>query len=111
MDALQLIERLAQLRPDCEPAELLRIGLLLALRHPQLDALEDEAELQRQCDDIAIQLSATADQHSAVADELDGLAAESPCDFSPDHLWTLVRAIKVQSQILNLYLGSAEARR
>lgn len=109
-----LIERLAQLYPHYGQSELLRMGLLLSLH--QTDESAGESALERANDDelsllsqkVSLQLSAAGDQHAAVADELDSLAATSPCDFSPAHVFTLVRAIKVQSQVLNLYLGPAE---
>ena len=85
------------------------MGLLLSLHHSNSEGVPNEAELERQCESIALQLSATFDQHAAVTEELDSLAATAPCDFSPNHLWTLVRALKVQNQILNLYLGSSQA--
>jgi trans-aconitate methyltransferase len=107
-----LITRLSKLRPNDGPAELLRLGLLLAMQSPQgdisgLDEKPDE-ELDRQCQQIGLQFSAASDQHGAVATELDTLASTAPCDFSPEHLWILVRALQVQSQLLNLYLGPAE---
>ncbi len=109
MEAQQLTQQLAELRPDLPPAELLRLALLLALQNPDLRVLASNGQLERQCQEIGLQLSATSDQHAAVADELDSLAATAPCDFSPTHLWTLVRAIKVQNQIINLYLGPCSA--
>jgi hypothetical protein len=109
VEAQQLTTQLAELRPDLPAAELLRLALLLALQNPDLKVLENDGELERQCQEIGWQLSATSDQHAAVADELDSLAATTPCDFSPNHLWTLVRAIKVQNQIINLYLGPCAA--
>lgn len=108
MDAQQLVERLARLRQDDEPTELLRMALLLSLQFPGLEHSCDDEELVAQCHEIAMQLSANSDQHAAVAEELDSLASTDTCDFSPDHLWTLVRAIKVQNQILHMYLGPSE---
>lgn len=110
MDAVKLITRLRRLRPGDETSELLRMGLLLALKHGDISELPDDRKLTQQCQEIAMQLSARSDQHAAVADELDSLAATEPSDFTPQHLWTLVRALKVQSQILNLYLGPSEHR-
>jgi hypothetical protein len=72
-------------------------------------AFESDEELLLRSQDISMQLNAAGDQHAAVADELDSLAATAPCDFSPSHVFTLVRAIKVQSQVLSLYLGPVEA--
>ncbi len=130
--AQQLIQRLAQLYPDYNTAELLRIGLLVALHRPELGDCEGVdlrefggiseyraavgrrehtglSALQEYCQEVSLQMSAASDQHAAVADELDSLAATTPCDFSPSHIWTLVRAIKVQSQVLHLYLGPVES--
>ena len=39
----------------------------------------------------------------AVAAELDAICIDGPVQFRPDQLWTLLRAVKVQSQILELY--------
>ncbi len=109
MNAQQLTQRLASLRPDAGPVDQLRLAFLVALQSEDLDRLEDEAVLAADCRKVELLVSATADQHAAVTDELDGLASATPCDFSPDHLWTLVRALKVQNQILHLYLGPADA--
>ena len=106
----QLVRRLAKIYPNFGPAELMRIGLLVALHRPDLGGCDD-SDLQAYCQELLLQMNAASDQHAAVADELDSLAATTPCDFSPSHIWTLVRAIKVQSQVLNLYLGPVESTR
>lgn len=107
MDARQLVEAVDKLYPGYAPAEQLRIGLLLSQQCPDLEELSNPVKLQQQCSEIALQLNAASDQHAAVAGELDALATTAPCEFTPDHLWSLVRALKVQSQILNMYLGRA----
>ena len=45
-----------------------------------------------------------------MTDELDELARIDPAKFSMNQVWVLIRAIKVQSQVLQLYLGHATAR-
>ena len=42
-----------------------------------------------------------------MTEELESLAASDPKKFSPEQIWVLIRAIKVQSQILQLYVGEA----
>ena len=37
--------------------------------------------------------------------ELEDLASSDPKTFSQEQIWVLIRAIKVQSQILQLYVG------
>lgn len=105
LNAQQLVTAITELRPDDTPSEQLRIALLLSLQESDLRALKDPAELDSQCTKLSGKLAATSDQHAAVATELDALALSAPCEFTPDHVWALVRAIKVQNQILNLYLG------
>ena len=105
MDAQQLVSSIAQAKPEYSVANQLRYALLLANQNEELSNLSDPGELTRQCDQVSMQLNATTDQHAAVSHELESLAATAPCEFTPDHVWSLVRAIKVQSQILNMYLG------
>lgn len=85
------------------------MALLLTLHQTVNPSLLSDSQLLSQCAEVSLQLNAAGDQHAAVADELDSLAATEPCDFSPAHVFTLVRAIKVQSQVLNFYLGPVEA--
>ena len=56
--------------------------------------------------DTHLQFQAATDQHAAMTQELEELACSDPREFSPDQIWILVRAIKVQSQVLKLYAGS-----
>jgi hypothetical protein len=37
--------------------------------------------------------------------ELEDLAASDPDNFTQDQIWILIRAIKVQSQVLQMYVG------
>jgi hypothetical protein len=37
--------------------------------------------------------------------ELEELAASDPEKYTRDQVWVLIRAIKVQSQVLQLYVG------
>ena len=69
-----------------------------------VDALDDHW-LDQTMQAISMKLALHQDQYSATAEELDTLADTEPCKFNPQHLWMLVRAIKVQSQLLNFYLG------
>ncbi len=42
---------------------------------------------------------------AAMTQELDDLANSDPEKFSRDQIWVLIRAIKVQSQVLQMYVG------
>ncbi len=54
---------------------------------------------------MGLRLQAATDQHAAMTEELESLARSDPRKFSPEQIWVLIRAIKVQSQILELYVG------
>lgn len=99
-----LLAEVERLHPHAESTEVARFLLLLTLRDPSLQRFARQDGLEKEIRDIQLRIQATTDQHSAVADELDKLASNEPCEFSPDHLWTLIRAIKVQSHILEMYL-------
>ena len=66
-------------------------------------ALLDDNALAVACKSAAFRLEAAADQQAAVTDELDKMCGDGPVRFSPDQIWTLLRAVKVQSQIIDLY--------
>ncbi|MFZ5830224.1 MAG: hypothetical protein ACOY3P_09050, partial [Planctomycetota bacterium] len=75
----------------------------------RVDDLDDEEELTRVWKDIGIRLQAAADQHAAMTAELDELASSSPKSLNLEQVWVLIRAVKVQSQVLQLYVGREEA--
>ena len=70
-----------------------------------INDLGDESSLSRAWDEMGIRLQAATDQHAAMTEELEDLSRRDPADFTIDQVWTLIRAIKVQSQILQLYVG------
>lgn len=67
------------------------------------DSLESDEALMAAWKNSTFRLEAASDQHAAVAEELDSLCSEGPIQFTPDQLWVLLRAVKVQSQVLELY--------
>ena len=105
MTCHELAEKIERLQSTAEPSEVARICLLLANSVDQLSDLDDETRLTAAWKNVGLQLLAATDQHAAMAAELEELAASDPKKFSPDQIWVLIRAIKVQSQVLQLYLG------
>ncbi len=103
----QLIEQLEAIEPNMPPSHIARLLLLLVQAcDDSLDELVDDAAILKKLRPIEMQLQSAQDQESAVAEELDQLAASHPAEFSPSHVWTLIRAIKVQKQIIDLYQKS-----
>lgn len=105
MNCQELAERVTQLEPGASPQDVARICLLLANDHGDLHLLEDEARLRQACQQTSLKLQLATDQHAAMTQELEELAGSDPEKFSQEQVWILIRAIKVQSQVLQLYVG------
>lgn len=105
MEITRLLEMITERNPDAPPAVIFRMGMHVCHACQEQDPTSDERLLDQLLRDIAIKLALLEDQHSATADELDSLAGTEPCKFNAQHLWMLVRAIKVQSQFLDFFLG------
>lgn len=105
MNCAELAERIQQLQPEAEPRDVARLCLLLTNGVHPVEDLEDDRVLTENWKEMGLRLQAATDQHAAMTDELERLAQTDPQKFSPDQIWILIRAIKVQSQILQLYIG------
>jgi hypothetical protein len=79
--------------------------LLLANATDDVACLENDDTLAQAWKEVNLRMQATADQHAAMTEELENLAKSDPKKFTSDQIWILIRAIKVQSQILQLYIG------
>lgn len=99
-----LAARIQRLRPDADTRDVARLCLLLA-NSADVEQLDEDEDLVRAWKETSLRLQAATDQHAAMTEELDSLARTDPRQFSPEQIWVLIRAIKVQSKILELYLG------
>ena len=104
MSCNQLAERVEQIEPIANLQEVARACLLLSNAVESPNDLDD-GELLRSWREIGLKLQLATDQHDAVTQELQDLAKSDPSEFSKEQIWILLRAIKVQSQVLELYLG------
>lgn len=95
------------MQPDASPRDVARLCLLLANQVDDLEDLADEQRFAAAWQEMGMRLQAATDQHAAMAEDLDGLSHHDPERFSLDQVWVLIRAIKVQSQVLQLYVGQA----
>jgi hypothetical protein len=105
MTCQELARRIERLQPDAGARDVARLCLLLANSCDDVSKLDDDAFLTRAWREAALRLQAATDQHAAMTEELESLASSDPENFSADQIWVLIRAIKVQGQILQLYLG------
>jgi hypothetical protein len=107
MNCHELAARIETLQPTSGPRDVARLCLLLSNTVEDISALENQDTLTSAWKETGLRLQAASDQHAAMTEELENLARSDPKKFSPDQIWVLIRAIKVQSQILQLYVGEA----
>ena len=107
MNCHELANRIQRLQPDAETRDVARLCLLLANSTDDVKKLDDNRMLTAAWREMGLRLQAATDQHAAMTEELESLARSDPQRFTPDQIWVLIRAIKVQSQILQLYVGDA----
>ena len=105
MNCQELAARIERLEPDARPRDVARFCVLLTNVVDNLQELEDDGRLHEAWQEMGLKLQAATDQHAAMTEELEAMAQSEPRAFSPDQIWTLLRAIKVQSQVLQLYVG------
>ena len=109
MNCTDLAGKIEQLQPNAETRDVARLCLLLSNSVDNLSCFEDDHVLTSHWREICLRIQAATDQHAAMTEELESLARSDPKAFSPEQIWVLIRAIKVQGQILQLYVGSATA--
>ena len=105
MKCRELAARIERLQPEAMPRDVARLCLLLTNYVGDIEALDDDDQLSLAWQEMGIRLQAATDQHAAMTDELERLADTSPDGLNREQIWILIRAIKVQSQVLQLYVG------
>jgi hypothetical protein len=110
MTCHELAARIEELQPGALPRDVARLCLLLANYVGDIDLLDDEARLAEVWQAVGVRLQAATDQHAAMTAELEELAVQSAAGLGIEQVWALIRAIKVQSQVLQLYVGQAPHR-
>ncbi|MCA9232404.1 MAG: hypothetical protein KDA57_17275 [Planctomycetales bacterium] len=105
MKCQELAQKIQELQPDASTQDVARLCLLLSNSSIRLDELRDSPKLKSAWQEVGLKLQAATDQHAAMTQELEDLASSDPEKFSKDQIWVLIRAIKVQSQVLQMYVG------
>lgn len=105
MTCRELAEQIEKLQPDASVQDVARLCLLLTNSHPNVASLEETTALQSAWRQVGLKLQLATDQHAAMTHELEELASSDPKEFTQEQVWVLIRAIKVQSQILQMYVG------
>lgn len=105
MNCHELAQCIEQLEPGASPKDVARVCLLLANDNADLAELSAADRLRSAWQQTSLKLQAATDQHAAMTQELEELASSDPEMYSKEQVWVLIRAIKVQSQVLQLYVG------
>lgn len=105
MKCQQLARHIEQMQPEASPQDVARLCLLLTNEYDQIESFQDEQLLQSAWRETGLRLQLATDQHAAMTRELEELANSDPKSFTQEQVWVLIRAIKVQSQILQMYVG------
>lgn len=105
MTCQELAGRIERLHPQASARDVARLCLLLTNLAGDLDQLADGGQLALAWHEIGMRLQAVTDQHAAMTQQLELLAKTDPAHYSLDEIQVLIRAIKVQNQVLQYYLG------
>lgn len=104
MKCQELASLIENMQPEASTQDVARLCLLLS-NNKDLGELQDERKLRCAWHEMGLKLQAATDQHAAMTHELEELAQSDPEQFNKEQIWILIRAIKVQSQVLQMYLG------
>lgn len=103
----QVVKRIETLRPECSRTDVAHLSVLALHIATCDDDLVDDERLAELITGMSLRLNQASDQHAAVTDELRELAQSDPKEFKREQIWTLIRAINVQDQLLQMYAGLA----
>jgi hypothetical protein len=101
----ELASRIEQIQPEAPPRDVARLCLLLSNAVECLDDLDADERLREVWVQTGLRLQAVTDQHAAMTEDLESMARENPTELTSNDVFRLFRAIKVQSRVLDLYVG------
>jgi hypothetical protein len=105
MKCSEIAEQLESLFPMESSSSIARMILLMHNHARESFDWSDSGALLEHWQVTRAMMEAAADQHAAMTEELEGMCSEeTPVRFHPDQIWMLLRSIKVQSQMLELYV-------
>jgi hypothetical protein len=104
MKCHELAKCIERLQPDALMSDVARLCLLLCNYVDNPVLLKDEEHLRRAWREISVMLEAVTDQYAAMTADLEDLSRANPAALTVDQIMVLIRAIKVQSRVINLYV-------
>ena len=105
MTCTEIAAKIEKFNPNADALDVARMCALICSAVTDRSMLRDDAYFLQIWDEVNMRIQAATDQHAAVTEELEELTSSDPHDFTPDQIWVLVRSIKVQNQLLRLYVG------
>lgn len=105
MTCFELAQRIESMQGDLSPIDVARLCLLILNQDPDAALLMDDESLEKLRKQTVFRMESAADQHAAITRELEAFAESDPVTFDPEQLWMLLRAVKIQGQVLELYLN------
>ncbi len=106
MKCTDLAGRIEQLRPAASARDVARLCLLLANSSQNIDQLSDDGALADAWHEADLRMRAATDQHAAITEELERLPLSDLSQLTEKEVAQLIRTLKIQSQVLRLYVGS-----
>ena len=108
MNCSGLAQHIERISPDLTPTDVGRMTLLMVTAAESegilMSELDDESVVRKLWKKVQFRYESAIDQHAAVADELAEFGGDAT-QFDPEQLWMLARALKVQSRVLEMYMG------
>ena len=106
MNCSELAQKIESVYPDADPLEVARMTALICSSVKDRSRLNQRSAFLDAWQDATLRIQAATDQHSAVAAEMAQLSDLDPRSITPEQAWVLIRAIKVQTQLLKCYIGN-----
>ena len=105
MNCTEIASKIERQNPNATALEVARMCALICSAVSDSSELENDERFVEVWDEVNMRIQAATDQHAAVTEELETLSSSDPLTFTQDQIWILVRSIKVQNQLLRLYVG------
>lgn len=105
MNCSELAAKIELLHPEADALEVARMAALICSSTNERGALRCHETFLDVWDETNLRIQAATDQHAAATEELTELENFDPRDFTSEQIWVLIRSIKVQNQLLKLYVG------
>ena len=103
MQLSDLVQQIERVLPGEDPVRIAQLTNLLINSTEYEQVVENEKLFCELIFEMQLRLAASNDQLNGVSIDLHQLCQTDPREFNRDQIWVLLRAIKIQSQVLELF--------